>query len=70
LGLPKTVGIQVFHVMRYNINLWLQSKAQTGEFLPKPHHRPGNNHKITVWHKFKAFDQEHGDKTADLMDEL
>ncbi|EDZ93306.1 hypothetical protein AmaxDRAFT_3958 [Limnospira maxima CS-328] len=61
-GMPKTEASQVFHVSRNTINLWLQRKAQTGDFLPKPHHRPGNNHKITDWQKFKAFAQEHGDK--------
>ncbi len=69
-GMPKTEASQVFHVSRNTINLWLQRKAQTGDFLPKPHHRPGNNHKITDWHKFKAFAQEHGHKTSAQMAEL
>ncbi len=69
-GMSKTEASQVFHVSRNTINLWLQRKAQTGDFLPKPHHRPGNNHKITDWHKFKAFAQEHGDQTSAQMAEL
>ncbi|CDM96756.1 transposase family protein [Arthrospira platensis C1] len=69
-GMPKTEASQVFHVSRNIINLWLQRKAQTGDFLPKPHHRPGNNHKITDWQKFKAFAQEHGHKTSAQMAEL
>ncbi|UWU50084.1 Transposase [Limnospira platensis C1] len=69
-GMPKTEASQVFHVSRNTINLWLQRKAQTGDFLPKPHHRPGNNHKITDWQKFKAFAQEHGHKTSAQMAEL
>ncbi|MDC0836583.1 IS630 transposase-related protein, partial [Limnoraphis robusta] len=35
-GMPKTEASQVFHVSRNTINLWLQRKAQTGDFLPKP----------------------------------
>ncbi|WP_423241866.1 IS630 transposase-related protein [Limnospira fusiformis] len=58
-GMPKTEASQVFHVSRNTINLWLQRKAQTGDFLPKPNHPPGNNHKITDWHKFKHFAQKH-----------
>lgn len=32
-GMPKTEASQVFHVSRNTINLWLQRKAQTGDFL-------------------------------------
>ncbi|BAI92586.1 putative transposase [Limnospira platensis NIES-39] len=68
--MSKTKASQFFHLSRNTINLWLQRKAQTGDFLPKPNHRPGNNHKITDWHKFKAFAQEHGDKTSAQMAQL
>ncbi|MDT9298130.1 MAG: hypothetical protein P5700_24465, partial [Arthrospira platensis PCC 7345] len=60
-GIPKTEASQVFHVSRNTINLWLQRKEHTGDFLPKPNRPPGHSHQITDWHKFKAFAQEHGD---------
>ncbi|BAI90268.1 putative transposase [Limnospira platensis NIES-39] len=69
-GMSKTKASQFFHLSRNTINLWLQRKAQTGDFLPKPNRPPGNNHKITDWHKFKAFAQEHGDKTSAQMAQL
>ncbi|WP_434222272.1 IS630 family transposase [Limnospira platensis CENA597] len=69
-GMPKTEASQVFHVSRNTINLWLQRKAQTGDFLPKPNRPPGHSHQITDWHKFKAFAQEHGDQTSAQMAEL
>ncbi|MDT9242356.1 MAG: IS630 family transposase, partial [Limnospira sp. PMC 1261.20] len=66
----KTGLASVFHVSRKTINLCLQRKEQTGDFLPKPNHPPGNNQKITDCQKFKAFAQEHGDQTSAQMDEL
>ncbi|MDT9242244.1 MAG: IS630 transposase-related protein, partial [Limnospira sp. PMC 1261.20] len=59
-GMSKTKASQVFHVSRNTINLWLQRKEHTGDFLPKLNRPPGHSHKITDWHKFKAFAQEHG----------
>uniref|UniRef100_UPI003F719D73 IS630 transposase-related protein n=1 Tax=Limnospira sp. TaxID=3100384 RepID=UPI003F719D73 len=69
-GIPKTEASQVFHVSRNTINLWLQRKEHTGDFLPKPNRPPGHSHQITDWHKFKAFAQEHGDQTSAQMAEL
>ncbi|EDZ93297.1 putative transposase [Limnospira maxima CS-328] len=54
-GIPKTEASQVFHVSRNTINLWLQRKEHTGDFLPKLNRPPGHSHQITDWHKFKAF---------------
>ncbi|MDT9257718.1 MAG: IS630 family transposase, partial [Limnospira sp. PMC 1254.20] len=62
-GRPKPEASQVFRVSRNTINLRLQRKAQPGDFLPQPPHRPGNNHKLPDWQKFKALAQEHGHKT-------
>ncbi|MET0115363.1 MAG: IS630 transposase-related protein, partial [Limnospira maxima] len=70
VGMPKTDASPVFHVSRNTINLWLQRKAQTGDFLPKRHQRPGFNHQFTDWVIFKAFAQEHGVLTAAQMAEL
>ncbi|BAI89668.1 putative transposase [Arthrospira platensis NIES-39] len=68
--MSKTKASQFFHLSRNTINLWLQRKEHTGDFLPKPNRPPGHNHQITDWHKFKAFAQEHGDKTSAQMAQL
>ncbi|CDM94426.1 hypothetical protein AmaxDRAFT_3372 [Limnospira maxima CS-328] len=69
-GIPKTEASQVFHVSRNTINLWLQRKEHTGDFLPKPNRPPGHSHQITDWQKFQAFAQEHGHKTSAQMAQL
>ena len=52
-GMPKTEAAQIFHVSRNTINLWLQRKAETGDYHALPNKSPGNNHKIMDWDKFR-----------------
>ena len=68
-GMPKIEASQMFDVSSNTINLWLQRKAETGDFRaisPKP---PGNP-KIIDWEEFRAFATTHGSKTQAEMAEL
>lgn len=69
-GHRKNVVSELFNISRNTIDLWLKRKAETGDIKPKPHRSSGSNHKITDWDKFRAFVQEHGDKTQEQMAQL
>jgi transposase len=69
-GLKKGEASELFNISRNTINLWLQRKAETGDFQAKPNCPPGNNHKITDWEQFGAFAKTHGDKTQVEMAQL
>jgi transposase len=69
-GRKKCEVSEVFNISRNTINLWLNRKEQTGDFLPEPNRRPGNNHKITDWNKFTEFASANGDKTQEQMAQL
>ena len=69
-GLKKSQASELFNISRNTLNLWLQRKAETGDFQAKPNRPPGNNHKITNWEQFRAFAKTHGDKTQVEMAQL
>ncbi len=69
-GYKKSEASQIFRVSRNTIDLWLKRRAETGSLQPKATKPPGNNHCITDWEKFRAFVQEHSDKTQAQMAEL
>lgn len=69
-GLKKSEASELFNISRSNIYLWLQRKAQTGDFKPKPNKPLGHSHKITDWEKFREFATTHGDKTQEEMAQL
>lgn len=69
-GLKKSEASELFNISRSNIHLWLERKAQTGDFNPKPNKPPGHSHKITDWAKFREFATTHGDKTQEQMAQL
>jgi len=69
-GMPKTEASQVFNISRNTINLWLQRKAETGDYQAQTNPSPGSHAKIKDWDKFRAFAQEHGDKTQTQMAQL
>jgi len=66
-GRKKCEVSEVFNISRNTINLWLNRKEQTGDFLPEPNRPPGNNHQITDWNKFAEFASINGDKTQEHM---
>ena len=69
-GRKKGEVSEIFRSSRNTINLWLDRKEQTGDFLPEPNRPPGNNHKITDWKKFTEFASKNGDKTQEQMAQL
>ena len=69
-GRKKCEVSEIFNISRNTINLWLNRKEQTGDFLPEPNRPPGNNHKITDWSKFTAFALANGDRTQEQMAQL
>ncbi len=69
-GLKKSEASQLFRISRNTIDLWLKRKAETGDYQPRPNQPPGNDHKITDWHKFREFVKVHGDKTQGEMAKL
>ena len=69
-GRKKCEVSEIFNISRNTINLWLNRKEQTGDFLPEPNRPPGNNHKITDWGKFTAFALANGDRTQEQMAQL
>lgn len=66
-SLKKVEASQLFNISRNTINLWLQRKAETGDVQAKPRRASGKGQKITDWEKFRAFANEHGDKTQAEM---
>lgn len=69
-GLKKSEASELFGISRNTINLWQKRQAETGDFYPKPHQSPGNNHRITDWQKFRKFATAHGEKTQAQMADL
>lgn len=69
-GLKKVEASQLFRISRNTINLWFQLRAQTGDIKPKLRQASQQTAKITDWDKFRAFVNEHGDKTQSEMAEL
>lgn len=69
-GLKKSEASELFNISRNTIDLWLNRKAQTGDFKPSPKRPPGHSHKITDWQKFREFAKAHGDKTQEQMAHL
>lgn len=69
-GFKKSEASQLFGISRNTIDLWLQRKAATGDVKPKPRQVSQAPGKITDWQKFRAFVNEHGDKTQMEMAQL
>jgi len=69
-GLKKSEASELFGISRNTINLWQKRQDETGNFYPKPHQSPGNNHRITDWQKFRKFAKAHAEKTQAQMADL
>jgi transposase len=69
-GLKRGEASELFNISRNTINLWFQRKAETGDVQVKPRTAPNPSQKITDWEKFRAFAQEHEDKTQAEMAQL
>ena len=69
-GLKQQEASELFNISRNTINLWFQQKAATGDFQAKTRPPITRGEKITDWAKFRAFAQEHHDRTQVEMAEL
>ena len=69
-GMKRSEASEYFNISRNTINLWLQRKAQTGDFQPKVRECQPKTRKINDWEKFRAFVETHGDKTQVEMAQL
>lgn len=69
-GLKKSAASELFNISRNTINLWCQRKAETGDVQTKPRPKVSKRQKITDWQQFRAFVQEHGEKTQVEMAQL
>lgn len=60
----------MLHISRNTLELWLKREEQTGDYQAITGFQQGNRHKITDWHRFRVFAQEHGGKTQAQMAKL
>lgn len=69
-GERKTTVCTTLHISRNTLDLWLKREQETGDCQAITRYQKGNRHKITDWPRFRAFVQEHGDKTQGQMAKL
>lgn len=69
-GERKIAVCRMFKISRNTLDLWLERKAETGDYQAVTHYQKGCRHKITDWEHFAEFVQEHGDKTQAQMAQL
>jgi transposase len=69
-GERKSAVCQMFNISRSTLHGWLEREAQTGACRAITGYQKGNRHKITDWDRFRAFVQQHGDKTQAQMAKL
>lgn len=69
-GMKRCEASEYFNISRNTINLWLQRKAQTGDFRPSSREYRSSTHKIVDWEKFRVFAQTYGDRTQEEMAQL
>jgi transposase len=69
-GERKVDVCRLFNISRNTLDLWLKRVEETGDCEAVTGFQTGNRHKITDWERFRAFAQEHGDKTQSRMAQL
>ena len=68
-GMNKSDASAVFGISRNTIDLWLKRKAATGSVAPQVHSSGRRQRRITDWEGFRAFVEQHRDKTQAEMAE-
>ncbi len=61
---------RMLNISRNTLDLWLKREEQTGDCQAITHYQQGCRHKITDWHRFREFVQQHGDKTQGQLARL
>ncbi|MGK7890367.1 MAG: IS630 transposase-related protein, partial [Leptolyngbyaceae cyanobacterium] len=69
-GEKKSTVSRMFKISRNTLDLWLKRTAATGDCQANKQYQKGYGHKITDWDKFRAFAEQHGDKTQAQMAQL
>lgn len=59
-----------FGISRSTLSAWRKRFKETGDYQAKTNYQQGHSHKITDWSAFKAFVEQHGDKTQAEMAQL
>ncbi len=69
-GAKKADVCRMFGISHSTLYLWIKRKKETGDCQAMTDYQKGYGHKITEWDKFRAFVEEHQDKTQAQMAEL
>lgn len=69
-GERKSAVCRMFNISRSTLHAWLERQEQTGDCRAIRNYQKGNRHKITDWDRFRAFLQQHGDRTQAQMAKL
>jgi transposase len=69
-GVRKTQVCRMFNISRNTLDLWLKRRAATGSVQAAHAYQRGHDPNITDWEQFRAFVQQHGDKTQAEMAQL
>jgi transposase len=68
-GVPKSEVITMFNISRDSLERWAK-RRQAGKLDATQGYQPGHSHRIVEWERFRAFVQQHGDKTQAELAEL
>ena len=68
-GMKKSEASVAFGISRNTIDLWLKRKAETGSLAPQVNSQARRQGRITDWDGFRAFAEQHRDKTQAEMAE-
>lgn len=66
-GMGTTEASKIFKISRNTINLWLQRREETGDYLAKDGYQRGYGAKIKDLEKFKEFARKHSSQTQKEM---
>ena len=69
-GERKVEVSEMFNISRNTLDLWLSREAQTGDCGAITNYQQGSRPKIIDWGRFRAFAEQHGDKTQAQMAKL
>lgn len=69
-GERKSDICRLLNISRNTLDIWLKRIEEIGDCEAITGFQTGNRHKITDWERFRAFAQEHGDKTQSRMAQL
>jgi len=69
-GERKIAVCKMLNISRNTLNLWLQREKEIGNCKAITNFQKGNRHKITDWHRFREFANQHGGKPQAQMAKL